>query len=259
MNRILMTFSVIALVGSCNQNTVEPPVDCGKSDLTFVVTTTDTDCGLSNGVLDIAVNGGQPPYSYILDGGTSQELPKFENLSAGEYIIKVTDSHGCSAEEMALVELKNNLSVLVTTSNSDCGNTNGSINVNASNGVEPYQYQIDNETPQVSPDFVVGPGNYSITINDKNGCELVLSQLVKSNTSYTAEVQPIIANSCNVFGCHDGSNSSLPNYNNFSEVQAGASMIKSRTQSGNMPKTGSLSQEQIDLIACWVDDGALDN
>ena len=254
-----MAILAIACISGCQNNNVAPAFDCTASNLGFTLVFKNEDCSLSNGIIEVIVTGGQPPYSYMMDGGTSQELPKFENLSAGEYIIKVTDSHGCSAEEMALVERKNNLSVSVTTSNSDCGNTNGSINVNASNGVEPYLYQIDNETPQVSPDFVVGPGNYSITINDKNGCELVLSQLVKSNTSYAADVQPIIANSCNVLGCHDGSNSSLPNYNNLGEVQAGASMIKSRTQSGNMPKTGSLTQEQIDLIACWVDDGALDN
>jgi hypothetical protein len=68
-----------------------------------------------------------------------------------------------------------------------------------------------------------------------------------------------MANSCAISGCHDGSVSSLPNFSNLSVIQANASMIKSRTQSGNMPKTGSLTQNQIDLIACWVDDGALDN
>lgn len=259
MNRILIAFSAFALIASCNQNTVEPPVDCSKSDLAFTVTITDTDCGLSTGVIEVAAGGGAPPYSYSLGGGAVQELPKFESLGAGDYIIKVTDSNGCSVENMALVESNNTLSVTATTTNSDCGNTTGSINISASNGVEPYQYQIENEAPQASPDFIVSPGIYSLTITDNNGCVFILSQQVMSNISYATDIQPIMSNSCNVFGCHDGSNSSLPNFSNLSVVQANASMIKSRTQSGNMPKTGSLSQEQIDRIACWVDDGALDN
>ena len=259
MNRILITFSAIILIGSCNQNTVEPPVDCSKSDLAFVVTITDTNCGLSTGVIEVTATAGVPPYSYSLGGGAAQQQPKFDNLGAGEYIIKVTDSQGCTAEMTALVENKNGLSVSVSTTNSDCGATTGTLIINASNGVQPYQYQLDSETPQASPYFIVGPGIYNITVTDVNGCELVLSQQVKSNTSYATDVQLIIANSCNVTGCHDGSNSTLPNFSNFSEVQANASMIKSRTQSGNMPKTGSLTQEQKDIIACWVDDGAQDN
>ena len=46
----------------------------------------------------------------------------------------------------------------------------------------------------------------------------------------------------------------------FSNIQSSASQIKSLTQSGAMPKNGSkLSQTQLDAIACWVDDGALNN
>lgn len=244
---------------SCQNNNVEPAVDCSQSDLGLNAMITNTDCGLSTGMIDIAATGGVPPYIYSLDGGVVQESAKFTGLGEGEYNIKVTDSKGCVAEKMVLVGSKNGLSVSVTTTNSDCGNTNGSININASNGVEPYQYQLDSEAPQASPAFVVGPGIYSLTITDNNGCELVMSQQVMANTSYATDVEPIFAISCNVIGCHDGSNSSLPNFSELSVVQANASMIKSLTQSGNMPKTGSLTQEQKDIIACWVDDGALDN
>ena len=207
----------------------------------------------------VIASTGEPPYSYRIGEGVTQETAKFENLAAGEYKVKVIDNLGCLVEKIALVANNNGLTVSATSTNSNCTSTNGSIKVSASNGVEPYQYQLDNDPPQASPDFAVSPGIYVILITDNNGCEFVLSQLVKSNTSFTTNIQPIIANSCAVNGCHDGSNSSLPNFSSLSVVQANASMIKSRTQSGNMPKTGSLTQNQIDLIACWVDDGALDN
>ena len=250
----------MAILAGCQNNNISPPLkDCNQSDLNFTATVTNTDCGLATGMLEVIAIGGEQPYSYSLEGGVAQETALFINLATGEYLVKVMDGFGCSTEKIALVANKSGLSVSVSATNSDCGSANGSINVNADSGVEPYQYQLDNEPPQASPAFVVGPGIYNITITDSNGCEFILSQVVKSNTTYTTHVQPIIVNSCAIIGCHDGSNSSLPNYNNFSEVQAGASMIKSRTQSGNMPKTGSLTQNQIDLIACWVDDGALNN
>lgn len=259
MNRILTTILAIALFAGCNQDTIEPPVDCNKSDLVFTVTITNTDCGLNNGILDIVAEGGKSPYNYSLDGGTSQTSSQFTGLAEGEYAVTVSDNNNCTVESTPIVASNNLLSVSASATNSECSTASGSIIIVAENGVEPYQYQLDDGLPQSSSEFPVGPGSYDITVIDVNGCEVVISQLVMSNTSYATDVQPIIANSCAIFGCHDGSNTSLPNYSNLGEIQVGASMIRSRTQSGNMPKTGSLTPEQIALIACWVDDGALNN
>lgn len=259
MKRILNAILAMVAIASCQKNSIAPSVDCSQSDLDFTATITDTDCGLNTGIIEIAATGGEPPYSYNIDGGATQGTQIFETLAAGEYKVKVSDNIGCINEKMVVVANKNGLTVFATSTTSDCSSINGSIQVNASNGVEPYQYQLDDEASQASPDFVIGPGIYIILITDNNGCDFVLSQMVKSNTSYGADILPIMANNCAIKGCHDGSNSTLPNFNNLIEVQANASMIKSRTQSGNMPKTGSLTQDQIDLIACWVDDGALEN
>jgi hypothetical protein len=259
MKRILLTILAMVAIAGCQNNSIAPKLDCSLSDLDFTATITDTDCGLETGIIDILASAGQSPYSYNLDGEATQESAKFESLGAGEYNVKVTDNLGCTSEKVVVVANNSGLTVSTSSTTADCGNTNGSIKINASNGVEPYQYQLDEGDPQASPDFIVGPGIYIILITDNNGCEFTLSQLVKSNTSYGADILPIMANSCAINGCHDGSNSTLPNFNNLIEVQANASMIKSRTQSRNMPKTGSLTQDQIDLIACWVDDGALEN
>lgn len=83
-----------------------------------------------------------------------------------------------------------------------------------------------------------------------------------SNTtvSFATDIKPIIETSCliNNSQCH-GKNLSIPNWANFSEVQAKAALIKTKTGNRSMPKIGSLSQAQIDLIACWVDNGAQNN
>ena len=77
--------------------------------------------------------------------------------------------------------------------------------------------------------------------------------------SYSRDVDPIIKADCAVPGCHVPG-TGLPNYLEFSTVQALAPEIKSRTQSRSMPQGGrSLSIEEIDRIACWVDAGAPDN
>jgi len=81
-------------------------------------------------------------------------------------------------------------------------------------------------------------------------------------TTYSGVIEPIIANSCALPNCHDGSNAALPNWTIFENVQAEAVEIKERTGNRTMPPSSSgivLSAEQIDDIACWVDNGAQNN
>ncbi len=249
---------VVSLVG-CQNNVLEVPVDCSVVQLTLSANIVNTDCGQANGSIEVMVAGGEGPYTYSINGGPREDAPLFTGLSAGEYAIQATDKNGCSVEETALVANKNGLSVTATTQNADCGLANGLLSIAASNGVEPYTYQLDNNPVQQTPEFTVAPGVYQVVVTDAIGCEYNLTQQVFSNTSYQTDISPIIMSSCVIAGCHDGSVSSLPNFSNFSEVQANAAEIRSRTQSRNMPRTGSLTQAQIDLIACWVDDGAQNN
>lgn len=78
--------------------------------------------------------------------------------------------------------------------------------------------------------------------------------------SFQNDIKPIIEVNCLINNptCH-GMNTSIPNWSVFSEVQSHAQIIKTKTQDRSMPQIGSLSQTQIDLIACWVDNGAKDN
>jgi len=80
------------------------------------------------------------------------------------------------------------------------------------------------------------------------------------NVSFATDIKPIIEMNCliNNSECH-GMNPSIPNWAIFSEVQSHAGLIKTKTRDRSMPKIGSLTQSQIDLITCWVDNGAKDN
>ncbi|GJM30893.1 MAG: hypothetical protein DHS20C17_35280 [Cyclobacteriaceae bacterium] len=81
-------------------------------------------------------------------------------------------------------------------------------------------------------------------------------------TTYSEVIQPILSQNCTVPSCHDGSNPSIPNWQELDNVQANASKIKEKTEDRTMPPSSSgkiLSAEQIGDIACWVDSGARDN
>ena len=85
--------------------------------------------------------------------------------------------------------------------------------------------------------------------------------------SYADQVWPIIDTSCAIVGnggCHDGGNGPSRDWTVFANVQSHAVQIKDRITrtpgtSGYMPQIGSLTDDEIRLISCWVDQGAQDN
>ena len=97
-------------------------------------------------------------------------------------------------------------------------------------------------------------------VTDDNGCQNSVTVSVDNGTSYNDDIVPIINTNCAVSGCHDG-NSSPPDWTDLALVQENAENIKTRTMDGSMPPAGrqDLQPTEIQAIACWVDDGALNN
>ena len=108
----------------------------------------------------------------------------------------------------------------------------------------------------------VSSGPHNLIIKDSQDCENFIHVHVAGNTgvSYSKEVFPIFAANCTTSGCH---NSGMPgmDWTKLSDVKMHSDDIRLRTQEKSMPPSGSptLSAEQIQLIACWVDDGANNN
>jgi hypothetical protein len=85
--------------------------------------------------------------------------------------------------------------------------------------------------------------------------------------SYAVDVTPIINSSCAIVGdggCHNGGNGANLDWRVFSNVQQHATQMKDRITrtpgtSGHMPQIGSITDAQIQVISCWVDQGAQNN
>ncbi|WNJ19710.1 hypothetical protein [Pontibacter sp. G13] len=66
-----------------------------STDLSFSTTLTQPSCGLSDGQISLAISGGTAPYTVSWsNGGTGLSQT---GLSAGTYVIQVTDAAGCFA------------------------------------------------------------------------------------------------------------------------------------------------------------------
>ena len=86
--------------------------------------------------------------------------------------------------------------------------------------------------------------------------ELELSEPIDCKlVTFTATILPIISTSCAITGCHVPG-TGRQNFMDNNTIKNNAEEIKERTQIRDMPRRGSLTQKQIDQIACWVDNGA---
>jgi hypothetical protein len=73
-----------------------------------------------------------------------------------------------------------------------------------------------------------------------------------TGVTFNANIRALFQNNCGGGGCHP----SRGDLFTYDAARLRAASIKSRTQSGNMPPNASLTQAQINQIACWVDHGA---
>ena len=83
--------------------------------------------------------------------------------------------------------------------------------------------------------------------------------------SFAEDIKPIISTKCAISGCHNGDMGPDLNWTNFEQfskrVQSG--LVKYRVTHRIMPPSfspeGPLTQDQINTIACWADQGGLNN
>lgn len=128
----------------------------------------------TNGSLTITAAGGQSPYQYAINFSLYNTNNVFSNLVPGTYTIHIMDINGCILDTVVDLPAANYMNfVNVAVSNVKCkfGN-DGSINLNVSGGLSPYQFSINNVPNGNSGSFLnLAVGNYTINVKDNLGCE----------------------------------------------------------------------------------------
>ncbi len=257
---------LLMLSNACVYRDIPKGIDCSISDLQLSLSTkTDPSaCTTTDGAITVITSGGVLPYSYSLNGGAIQTSPIFSSLGAGTYAIQVRDGNLCPRTlEVSLVSTSTLNATITTIEDTGCTNPNGSINVIATGGSPTYQFQLDGNGFGNATNLVgVKAGIHSISIKDNVGCIKTISATVDagvSSISYTNDIAPILTTYCNLPSCHAASTGR--DWTNYTNVKANSSAIKSRTGNKSMPQAGSpaLTQNQIDIIACWVASGSLNN
>ncbi|WP_082422592.1 Ig-like domain-containing protein [Aquimarina longa] len=136
------------------------------------------------GKIDITVSGGTPPYIYEWSNGSSDE--DLINIATGNYTVTITDAKNCTITNSATIIQPNKLTAIGNTKKDILCESLGAITVNASGGLPPYRYTIDNgATFQNNGTFEnLTSGIYRVTITDNNDCEITICKHILSNCTY---------------------------------------------------------------------------
>ncbi|MCH2233368.1 MAG: T9SS type A sorting domain-containing protein [Crocinitomicaceae bacterium] len=151
-----------------------------------LVSLDNEECGTGNGAIDISVTGGTGSYGYSWSSGATTE--DISGLSSGDYTITVTDASGCTADET--YSLINDVSACsefcfldadAVVTNEECGNGAGALDVTITDVAFPYTvvWSSGETTEDISG---LSAGDYTITINDADGCEHIETFTVANET-----------------------------------------------------------------------------
>tara|TARA_B100001142_G_scaffold327027_1_gene383725 strand:- start:3828 stop:7907 length:4080 start_codon:yes stop_codon:yes gene_type:complete len=155
--------------------------------------------GENDGIINLNISGGNPPYEYLWSNGEiSQDI---NNLEPGLYEVTVSDIQNCfSTNEFIIIE-PDILSATATMFDVDCfGENTGSGVSFIQGGTEPYN---ENWSGGADPNNLF-TGAYSMTITDVNGCIFVLSDLIVEEPNQELQLSATVTDaSCN--GSFDGS------------------------------------------------------
>jgi hypothetical protein len=130
--------------------------------------------GGNNGSITVSASGGTGTLFYSKDGSNFQSSNIFNGLTAATYTITVKDQNNCLVSFSVSITQPAAINATTTTTAVNCnGGADGSITVNASNGVSPYSYSINGTTFQSSNVFSgLTASAYTVTIRDANLCSV---------------------------------------------------------------------------------------
>lgn len=126
--------------------------------------------GTATGTLTAAGEGGTEPFNFSWSNGTSGNT--IPNVSAGIYLLTITDSQGCTASTDITILDAPVLQVTVNSIATTCSYKNDGRAISVvSGGTAPYNYQWSDPLSQTTPIATgLSTSFYTVTVTDGNLC-----------------------------------------------------------------------------------------
>ena len=152
------------------QATITEPA---KLQATFA--SSDVKCfGNASGEIKLTATGGKGAYIYTLNNLPYQTDNTFRNLTAGNYLVSVSDENRCIVSQNVTLTQPQPLSFAKEFHHPVCSySSDGSIQVALAGGVAPYTYSWSNGSNATTPLITGLKGAvYEVLMQDANGCQL---------------------------------------------------------------------------------------
>ncbi len=172
-NLAALNYNVVVIDANGCTQTLNAQVNNSSAPVINTANATTLLCnGDNNAAITINASGGTGVLQYSINNGTTfQSGNVFNGLAAGTYNVVVSDAAGCLVSTSVVITDPAVLIVSVNNVGTTCTQSNGSITVNGSGGTGALQYSIDGGSYQASTNFNnVAAGNYTVTVQDANGC-----------------------------------------------------------------------------------------
>jgi len=211
--------------------------------------------GGSDGFIDVNATGGTFPYTTYTWTPNVSSGQAANGLTQGSYNIVITDNNGCTASNTFVVNEPLPLSLVLDSIDATCGNSNGSATVTTtSGGTSPYTYSWnDPSNQQTITASNLTANNYSVTVSDSKGCNVVGSILV--NNLSGPVIDSIVKTNVKCFGGSDGAATAY--------VTGGAGLSYAWTPSSQITPTASAlvagvySLTVTDVNGCSITQGGV--
>jgi gliding motility-associated-like protein len=156
------------------------------------------------GIARVVMSGGVQPYTYSWSP-TARQTQTITNLSAGLYLVNVTDAKGCIARDSVRITAAPPLVVekFEMINNRCFGDSTGSLTARVSGGSGSYTYRWST-TPAQTTEMAsnIPAGRYTITITDDKNCQLIKDTTLTQPPRLVATISQFKNVSCK--GLNDG-------------------------------------------------------
>ena len=172
--------------------------------LAATISGTNITCnGASDGSVDLTVSGGTLPYSFSWN--TTDTTEDLSGLAPGTYSVTITDSLNCTANTSIAITQPAALVYTMSASDVTCfGDQDGTAAVaTLTGGTTPFSFLWSNSSTQQNQTSL-GPGTFSVTVSDSNGCSFTDSVSVTEPPQLT-----LIPSALNNPGCASAATGSI--------------------------------------------------
>lgn len=160
--------------------------------------------GKNDGLIDVNVVGGNPgtkTFRWTRDGNTfpNNTLEDVRDAVAGDYLLTVTDSLGCTGTLAVTLTEPDELQVVLVqkTDNTCFGECKGVINVDYVGGTQPYQYTWEDDSNAPEDRNNLCAKDYVVNVLDANGCTARLAVTITQPTQLAVQLNRLTNATCN--------------------------------------------------------------